>query len=206
MSKKDNQLITPKGIARFVAVQSPSFKFDKDGRYVLILAVPDAEAVNLRKELEALADKGYSQMCDEQGKKRLKRAELPLSQEVNEETGEPTGYTLINLSQRAVITPKDGEPYEVTVACFTAKRNPIPKTTQWGSGSKVRAKFEVAPYFSAGAGAGITLRLKAVQVIDLVPPTRCANADGFDEEDGYDNEPEPDDNGSAAEGKAAGDF
>jgi len=50
----------------------------------------------------------------------------------------------------------------------------------------VKVAFQLNPFYTAQIGAGIGLRLKAVQVIDLIEPQGgSASSYGFGEEDGY---------------------
>ena len=59
------------------------------------------------------------------------------------------------------------------------------KDTLVGNGSKVKVAFEPIPYVMPSTKkAGVSLRLKAVQVIDLVEYGNSATS-VFDEEDGY---------------------
>ena len=53
----------------------------------------------------------------------------------------------------------------------------------WG-GSEVKVNGYVAPYFTSMVGAGVALRLRAVQVIQYVEGSQGAERFGFGEEDG----------------------
>jgi len=52
------------------------------------------------------------------------------------------------------------------------------------SGTTGRVSFEACPFYQPAIGAGITLRLKAVQILDLVESGGSANSFGFQEETG----------------------
>ena len=71
---------------------------------------------------------------------------------------------------------------------FDAKKNPIPLSTIIWGGSKMRVAFNLVPYYTPMLGAGITARLKAVQVISLV---EGKDSNLFSKEDGYETTPEP---------------
>jgi hypothetical protein len=70
---------------------------------------------------------------------------------------------------------------------FDSKGAPLAAGTAIYGGTVGKVAFQAAPYFVAGQGmAGISLRLSAVQVIDLVGPgSRTAAQHGFGKEDGY---------------------
>ena len=93
---------------------------------------------------------------------------------------------------KAKVTPKQGDPFEQRPAIFDAKGKPL-QEAKIGGGSKVKVAYELIPYYTAIAGAGVSLRLKAVQVIDLVEFSGGASADafGFGEEEGYEAEDTP---------------
>jgi len=82
--------------------------------------------------------------------------------------GVPTGNVLLRFKLKAKVTPKDGEAFDqapVVVDATTGEK--ITKPVY--DGSVVRIKGQVVPYTSAASGiVGVTLRMKAVQVIELV--------------------------------------
>jgi len=83
---------------------------------------------------------------------------------------------------------RDGKPWTAAPAIFDAKGQPVRDRDSlkgmW-SGTTGRVSFEAQPFFQAAIGAGITLRLKAVQIIDLVEGGGSAESYGFGEEDGW---------------------
>jgi hypothetical protein len=65
-----------------------------------------------------------------------------------------------------------------------------PMKTNIGAGSMLKVAFEVHRFYVALLGAGVSLRLRAVQVLNLVEPTSSdAEAYGFVEEEGYEATP-----------------
>ena len=69
---------------------------------------------------------------------------------------------------------------------FDAKKNPIPLSTIIWGGSKMRVAYNLVSYYTPMLGAGITARLKAVQVIELV---EGKDSNLFEKEDGYEATP-----------------
>ena len=119
--------------------------------------------------------------------KKIKEGDVPYS--VNDDTGKVT----VRFKLKAKVTPKQGDPFEQRPALFDAKGKPIGPDAKIGGGSKVKVAYELVPYYTAIAGAGVSLRLKAVQVIDLVEFSGGASSEayGFGEEEGYEAEDTP---------------
>lgn len=84
-------------------------------------------------------------------------------------------------------TDKQGNTRPNAPKLFDSKNKEFPKDEDIWGGSTLRIAFNAIPYYTAMAGAGISLRLKAVQVIELVSGGGGGNGAsyGFGEEDGY---------------------
>ena len=82
--------------------------------------------------------------------------------------GEETGNVLFRFKLKANVQPREGEAFSqspIVVTADTGERVEAPVY----SGSIIRVRGQIVPYTSAAAGiVGITLRMKAVQVIELV--------------------------------------
>ena len=85
-----------------------------------------------------------------------------------------------------VIKCRDGSDWKRTVAIFDAAKHDIFKDIEGiGNGSKVRVAGELSPFFMSKANYGVSLRLSAIQVIDLKPVgNETAESFGFDTEEG----------------------
>ena len=117
--------------------------------------------------------------------KKIKEASIPYTLL----EGDDEGKVRVSFKCRARIEPKDKDPFDFKPALFDAKLKPI--NSNIGGGSTLKVAFEAIPYYTALVGAGITLRLKAVQVLDLKEYSGASGASyGFDEEDGYAREEE----------------
>jgi hypothetical protein len=64
----------------------------------------------------------------------------------------------------------------------------------------------IAPYYTSMVGAGVSLRLRAVQVIQYVEGTSGAGRFGFDEEVGYVQTEEAKDASVSEDSKSESDF
>jgi len=71
-------------------------------------------------------------------------------------------------------------------AIFDSKGIPMIESNIWG-GSELKVNGSVAPYFTSLIGAGVALRLRAVQVIQYVQGNSSSSRFGFEEEVGYEH-------------------
>jgi hypothetical protein len=186
MSKRPKlpRYITPKGTAQYPYLTKPDTKFNPDGDYKINLELESSEA----SEIMSFLDEQFAEAVEAAKKanpgKKIKQGDVPYS--VDENTGKVT----VRFKLKAKVTPKNGEPFEQRPALFDAKGNPLDADAKIGGGSKVKVAYEAIPYFTAIAGAGVSLRLRAVQVIELVEfSSGGAGAFGFGEEDGYEAAP-----------------
>ena len=80
-------------------------------------------------------------------------------------------------------------------ALFDAKKNPIPAGQSIWGGSLMKVAYQLIPYNTPMLGAGISARLKAVQILKLV---EGQNQNIFKEEDGFETKTEtPKSNGTS---------
>ncbi len=95
---------------------------------------------------------------------------LPIKDETEkgaDDTRIPTGKVLLRFKCPDTITKrKTGEKIPNHVPIFDTAGNRMLKPGIWG-GSKIKVAYQITPY-STGFGAGLSLRLRQVQVIDLV--------------------------------------
>lgn len=191
MTKKAKltRYVTPKGTAQYPYLTKPDTKFNPDGEYKISLELDAADASEIMSFLDEQLAKSIASAKEENKGKKIKQGDAPYS--VNEDTGKVT----VRFKLKAKVTPKNGDPFEQKVALFDAKGQPLGSKANIGGGSKVKVAYELIPYYTAIAGAGVSLRLRAVQVIDLVEySSGGAGTFGFGEEDGYEAAPTAEDN------------
>jgi hypothetical protein len=188
MSKvKNPRYTTPAGIAQYPYLTKPDTKFNPDGEYKISVEIPGAAAQDIVTFLDEQFAASVAKAKKENPGKKIKEGDVPYS--VDDDSGKVT----VRFKLKAKVTPKMGDPFEQRPALFDAKGKPIGADTKIGGGSKVKVAYELVPYYTAIAGAGISLRLKAVQVIDLVEFSGGASSEayGFGEEEGYEAEDTP---------------
>lgn len=207
MTKKTSapQFVTPKGTFRYPALTKPDFGNDQfpkpNGEYKVQLILSEAEAQSLIEKLQPLYDAAISEgqakfkeLKVEQRKKlgELKQNDL-FATEYDQDTEEPTGNLIFKFTMMASgISKKDGKKWERKPAVFDAKGKPLKDVSIWG-GTEGKIAFECNPYFIPGTGAaGLKLRLKAAQIINLVSGGGGNSGSfGFGEEEGYEAEDTP---------------
>lgn len=175
---------TSVGIARYPHLSEPDTKFDEDGVYTtqLILDVDDVE------ELEGLIETAKNELADEirsqKPNTKFKDGASPITDHDEDATKRIVKFKL------KAKGGKGSETWDQKPAIFDAKAKPFTGSENIGGGSKIKVSCEIVPYHTALAGLGVSLRLKAVQVIDLVEftgKTGDASAHGFSEEEGFDS-------------------
>lgn len=199
--KKPTRITTRAGEFIWPRLFEPDTKYDPAGLFSVKFKADAAEASRLMKLLEADYEAALEQGREKfaelpvASRKKLKAlTEAPIATPVYDDNEEETGEYLFNFKMKHEVTSKkSGETFKKYPAVFDAKGRPI-KKAEVGSGTVGKVTFEAAPYFNASAGqAGLSLRLSAVQIIDLVAyGQRSASAYGFEEEDGYTHDEDED--------------
>ena len=204
--KKAERFVSPKGTASYPHLTNPDTKFNPDGEYKVSLIVAGDDASKVVNFLTEKHKAAVAQVKKENARKRVKEGDLPIIE--NDD-----GTVTFKFKMKAKVIPKKGDPFEQKPALFDAKGKPLTGETKVGGGSTIKVCYEVVPYYTAIAGVGISLRLKAVQVIELKEYSGGggnAESYGFGEEEGYeaddeDNAPPFDTDETIAGGDTGGD-
>lgn len=204
MTKKrtrNPRYVTDTGVAIYPYLIDPDTEYNAEGEYkVKLRLAPDAEVYDTKRAslgstqefLDEMLEKAIEK-AKQENKGRIKEAEPPY--QIDEDTGD----LLVNFKLKATGTTRDGKPFTQSPALFDAKGKPFEGEELWG-GSKLKVSFEVVPFYTKLIGAGITLRLKAAQVIELRQGGGAsADSYGFGEEEGYEEEDAAMDNGFSSE-------
>lgn len=178
--KKVERFVSPKGTASYPYLTKPDTKFNPDGEYKVSLIVAGDDA---RKAIDFLAEQhevAVAKAKKENAGKRVKEGDLPFIE--NDD-----GTVTFKFKLKAKVTPKKGDPFEQKPVLFDAKGKPLVGEPKVGGGSTIKVSYEVVPYYTAIAGAGVSLRLKAVQIIELKEYSGGGDAEsyGFGEEEGF---------------------
>lgn len=209
--KKNPTAISPRGPLKFPKLDKVDYgtkEYPKaNGEYstkqVLKADAPETKAFLALlaphyKEAMAVAAEEFKKLKVETRKKLGSVQENSLFTTLyDQETEEPTGYIEFKFAMPASGIRNKGKADEAKwtakPAIFDAKGKPMTKVPEIWSGTDAKISFEMQPYFIPGTGAaGLKLKLKAAQIIDLVSGgQRNASSYGFGEEDGYAHEDAP---------------
>ena len=198
MAKRE-YLASPKGRALYPKLKDPDTKFKPEGEYSVKLLLSEAEAAPILEMCQRLQQAAFDEEFEKQQaakpkmsaskiREGIKLAELPVKPQTDPETGEETGDFVATFKMKASgITKKTGKPWSRRPALFDAKNKPLnPQKVDVWSGSVLKIIYTVSPFCTA-LGAGVSLRLEAVQVIEL-RSGGAQDAAGYgltEEEDGY---------------------
>jgi len=172
MAQAPNVFTTPKGIAQYPWLSKPDTKFNEEGEYKFNLILTKKEAAPVIEQINAAFAENFKVQEKEHGKD-IKTANPPYMDELDDDN-KPTGNVIIKFKSKALYAP----------AIFDAKGNVMKDSNIWG-GSEIRVNGSIAPYYVKLIGAGVALRLRAVQVIQYVEGgTGSADRFGFEEVDG----------------------
>jgi len=179
-------ILVLEGTALWAKVFEPDTKFNPLGDYSINLQMPLADSVAMSEQLDGIVQAKFKEAIKEDPRLKNTLTTQDVCQPVyDRDTGDDTGNVEFKFKLKAKVQKRDGTYYEQQPAVLDSKKVPMGKDTLIGNGSKVKVAFEPITYVMASTKkVGVSLRLKAVQVIDLVEYGQSA-ASVFDEEDGY---------------------
>ena len=178
--KKANPLyLTPKGRAEWPKLFTPDTKFNPDGDYTCTMVFENSDAQDLMAQLDKALESSIAAASEETGK-ALNKIKFMEPYEVDDETGD----VKVKFKLKAKGKTREGKEFTQKPTMFDASNRPITKEIPLWNGSVLRVGFQTAPYFTSLVGAGLTLRLKQVQVINAVEGGEATSAFGA-EEGGY---------------------
>ena len=176
MAQQPITFTTPKGIAQYPWLSTPDTKFSEEGEYKVNLIVPKQEAIPVLKQINEVYAQNVENEIKKAGGKEIKKAPPPYAEELDE-AGQPTGNVILRFKSKAAYKP----------AIFDAKGIPMIDSNIWG-GSELKVNGSVAAYYTPLIGAGVALRLRAVQVIQYVEGgSGSADRFGFEAGAGYEH-------------------
>ena len=179
-------ILVLEGTALWAKVFEPDTKFNPLGDFSINLQMPVADAAVMSEKLESIVQVAFKEAIEKDPRLKNTLSTQEVCQPVyDRDTGDDTGNVEFKFKLKAKVQKRDGTYYEQQPAVLDSKKVPMSKDTLIGNGSKVKVAFEPIPYvMSSTKKVGVSLRMKAVQVIDLVEYGNSATS-VFDEEDGY---------------------
>ena len=184
------------GEAIYPHLMKPDVRFNELGEYKVTLKIAKQDASQMVKELDQAIEDSLAKAQKDNKGKTVKSAPKPYKEE--------SGNVFFKFKMKASgVNKKTQEKFTQRPQLLDSKKNPIaPSTSIWG-GSIMKIAYEPFAYFTPMLGAGISLRLKAVQVIKLV---EGKSNNVFKEEDGFETTPERTNSDVSSEIQASSDF
>mgnify|MGYP003632551199 FL=1 len=174
MAIQKEVITTETGVALYPWLTKPDTKYSEEGEYKVNLILSKENAAPIIKTIVGVFEDNYKEQLKIQKKETLVKASPPFSEELDD-NGKPTGSIIFKFKSKAAYKP----------AIFDAQGNTLIDPPIWG-GSEVKVNAVLYPYFSPMNGAGVSLKIRAVQVIKLVEGSEGAGRFGFDKTSGYD--------------------
>jgi len=207
---------TPKGVFKWPRLNEPDTKYKAEGLYSVKLILDEQSAKALIAKLQphfdaavAEAKEKYAALPVKTRKEKEFKTNKFFSPVYDEDTEEETGDVEFNFKMTASgVSKKTNKPWKRAPRIFDARGQVMTKAPSIWGGTVGKVAFEVMPYFNnAQCEGGLSLRLDAVQIIELVSGGgKSASAYGFGEEEGYehDNDAFADESDSTDNGSAGG--
>lgn len=195
------KFITPKGVAIYPKLHKPDTKWKAEGQYSVKLRVrPEDVPAELIEKIEALRTAKAEEVRAELASKKqgakvksLKVTDVVFPAEVDKDTGEETGFLVVNAKMQASgVSKATGKPWSRKPDLFDAKGKKLAKVPMIFGGSELKVACEARAYYSPKDNeVGVSFQLNGAQIIKLVTGGDRSAADyGFGEEDGYTDAPE----------------
>lgn len=187
--KVETNITTCKGkLIGYTAIVKPSAKFNNYTAAILIPKKDGEELLKLFQEVKRQQYKTFGKGSTAQEITRLKPyvvVEKNEDGEIVKETPDEEGRYILKATAKASIKTRTGEIINKKIGVFDAKGKPCTEISV-GEGSVVRLALNLAGYTVAGK-TGLSVNLRAVQIIDLVEYGGEATAAtyGFGEEEGF---------------------
>jgi len=159
MTNKSIILTTPEGTAKWPYLTDPDTMYDPGGLYHTKLTCRKEDSIKIKKVIDDLIAQEVKKQHDENPDKAIKKS-IPYTEEGDEIT--------FTFKMKASGTRKvDGKAFTQEPNIVNADLSPFDKSQKiWGE-SVLKITFE--PYsWNMPIGIGCTLRLKTVQVLELV--------------------------------------
>lgn len=173
----NTNIVTPRGKLVYPHLNKADTKFDKDGVWRANLRIPKEEAKSLVDDIDNQIQENATEETNKRNKK-VKVANPPY-------TDDGEGNYVFNFKLKASGIRPNGERWSQKPILYDSKGNLFNnKDIIWG-GTEAKVAFQPSSYYVPSIGAGVSLRLKAVQILNLVSSNQDASSYGFKQEEGF---------------------
>lgn len=168
--------VTPAGELQYPHITRPDTRYVTTGVYQTKIAIDLEDAQDLIALAEKVANDEFAKIDTA---KSANYTIKPVYDLEFDEAGEPTGRALFKCKLNAVVTPREGEPFNQTVSIVDEDEQPLDAAV-WG-GTTAQIKGQLFPWVNAAQKqVGVTFRMRGVKVLDLVTGGESAWGSGFD--------------------------
>ena len=184
------------GEAVYPHLVKPDVRFNELGEYKVTLKIGKQDASQMVKDIDQAIEDSLAKAQKDNKGKTVKTAPKPFKEE--------SGNVFFKFKMKASgVNKKTQEKFTQRPQLLDSKKNPIASNTSIWGGSIMKVAYQPVPYYTPMLGAGVSLRLKAAQVIKLVEG-KTDNV--FKEEDGFEAEPERKNSDVSSEIQKSSDF
>jgi hypothetical protein len=195
--KRNPRFVTAPGELIYPWLVKPDTKYNSAGEYKAGIKLPeDTEMFDaktgesqgrLSDYLNGAIEDSVAMFGEENNGKKKKGKVIEVTEAEDAPFYVDEGSLFVKFKLKAYVEPNSGDPFTQSPMLFDAKKKPFKPKSVW-NGSVARIAFEVIPYYNPkDTAAGVTLRLKAAQIIELSTGSGASGDDyGFGEEDGFD--------------------
>ena len=163
------------GEAVYPHLNKPDVRFNEYGEYKVTLKIGKQDASAMVKLIDQACEDSLASAEKEAKGKKIKSAPKPYKLEGDN--------VFFKFKMRASgKNKKTNEMFSQRPSLFDAKKNPIPASQSIWGGSLMKVAYQLIPYHTPMLGAGVSARLKAVQILKLV---EGQSQNVFKEEDGF---------------------
>lgn len=159
---------TPKFKAIWPNIDKPNTRFNADGVYEVKGAFTEEEFEAIKTRLDKLLQQTVQEVHKVVPKAKKANVLTPYEEELDD-NGDETGRYILKLKRNAAFKGRDGEMVHTVVQVFDPAGNRMKPVPGIGGGSTLLASFRAKGFYVPAIGIGVSLRLNAVQLLNLIP-------------------------------------
>tara|TARA_Y100000034_G_C6899799_1_gene415713 strand:- start:2219 stop:2842 length:624 start_codon:yes stop_codon:yes gene_type:complete len=174
---------TPKGAFHWAHVGTPDTTFKAEGQFHVKLQLAGQEAEDMRNAVDTAHANWKSEVNKTKGQKAYQEF-LPYKVVLGDD-GMESGIQFHFKMKASGVNSRTGQAFTQRPIVVGPDKTPLPTNIKIANGSTGKVAYEMAPY-QFGSGLGIQLRLRGVQVLNLIEWNGDSADDSmFSVEDGY---------------------
>ena len=175
--------VTPKGQFHWAHVGTPDTTYKAEGQYHVKLQLSGQEADAMRSQVDQAHANWKSEVNKTKGPKTYQEF-MPYKVVLGDD-GLEAGIQFHFKMKASGVNSRTGQAFTQRPMVVGPDKAPLPTNIKIANGSTGKVAYEMAPY-QHGASLGVQLRLRGVQVLNLIEWNGDSNGDDiFDVEEGY---------------------